>query len=433
MKVSKDLKTIYLLAIASSLIFIGYIGVLTIIDSETYVEAWYNYQSGKLDFLRTPIYPCFLGILERISGKDYFLQVAICVQHVVFLVSIYYFHEIASMLISSKRINFWLTIFYALFPPITIWNNFIMTESFAISFSIFLIYSTISLYHKWTLCPAIANCFTLLFLIFLRPALIYLIPVLCFFWLILFFDKLKRFAALFSLSSILMTSLCLFSYMKAFENEYGIFSSSCVGTMNQTVIATQYDLFNPDVINNRQLKNAVKNLYKNENDIIIDDNADYYRFQSRAKEASIIWRNFDIKTINDAIVKSYLSNPIKWTKKCIARIYRSTERRIYEDSLPWLPYINLLLISLGISFGYLYFFLLFYAILMFCNVKKNHKYPLWSILFLALGVCNLCVSIIGAQSSWDRLVLPSLPLYLLMFGQLCTLFSVKSVKQLELK
>lgn len=424
MKLSKDLKTIYLFAIANSILLIIVFGAMPLFDTPSYFNAWKNISSGIIDEVRTPVYPCYLGIFKCLFNDNYMFA-AMCIQHLIFLVSIKCFYQIANDYIPIYNVRWWATLFYSIFPCITLWNNIIMTESLSITGTIFLIYSTIKLTSgKWKYLPMFGVL--LLLLVFLRPALIYILPVLGVFWFFRIFCDTKKSIPLAGLTSIVISMMFLFSYMKCFENRYGVFALSSVNTINQTVIALQYELFEPDVIENKQLKDTINSFY----DTYKNDGFGYNKYSDsnrmgyRESLAGKVLNKFDLKTVNEAIVKSYLYNPIKWFKKCIARFHRSYQRDMFEDSEAYLPYFNLFLISTRLGLGLIYYLLLIESIIILFWIVRKRIIPLWSILFVVLGTCNVVVAVIGAQSNWDRLILPSFPLYILIVGQFCSFFKI---------
>ena len=75
MKKNKDLAIIYAYAIASSSILILGWGVQETFDSSSYISAWDSFNNGKIDMLRTPVYPVFLGVMKIIFGEHFFVWV----------------------------------------------------------------------------------------------------------------------------------------------------------------------------------------------------------------------------------------------------------------------------------------------------------------------------------------------------------------------
>ncbi len=420
MKLSKDLKTIYLFAIVSSIILIVGWGVLNTPDSVTYISAWDNYSNGKLDMLRTPIYPVYLGILKMIFGDNFFCYVAIIIQHVVFLISIRYFYRLAQSIIHSEQVSFWLTLFYSLMPPITTWNNYILTESFAISGTIFLVYLTIQFLEKLSVSILTIYAMILTVLVLLRPALIYMLPVFVVFWVYCLFIKRTK-VGFCGISGVLIATICLLSYMKAFEKEYGIFASSSVNTVNQTHISRQYGLLNPEVVKDPELRADIIKSYEEYGREMED-------YELAGREAGRLFKNYDLKTKNEVIYASYMSNPTNWLKKCFGRLYRSVKKSLF---LTLAGGFATFFDMIGFNLNTLYLFIIIYSFILFCWMIKKHDVPYISILLYMLGVSNIIVAIIGAQGEWERLILPSMPIYLLLFGQLCTMFKVKSPLSIE--
>ena len=422
MKLSKDLKTIYIFAVICSVILVFGWGVLTSPDSVTYINAWDNYSVGKLDMLRTPIYPIFLGAVKVIFGERMFCMVAICIQHLLFLISIRYFYKLAHLLSNSANITFWLTLFYAIIPPITTWNNYILTESFAISGTVFLVYVAIKIFEGFKLFYTVYFTVLLSILVLLRPALIYLLPVFAVIWIYFFFKKANA-IGLGGTCGVLIATICLLTHMKAFEKEYGIFASSSVNTVNQTHISRQYGLLNPDVIDNPKLKADIIASYEKYGREMED-------YELAGREAGRLFRDYDLKTKNDAIYASYKSYPTQWVKKCFGRLYRSAKKSLF---LTMAGGFATIFDAIGFNLNTLYLFLIIYIIILSYWTLYKRRLSVISFLLYMLGVSNIIVSIIGAQGEWERLILPSMPLYLLMFGQLCTMFKVKSPLSIDFK
>lgn len=405
-KKNKDLAIIYACTIASSIILILGWGVQETFDSSTYISAWDSFANGKIDMLRTPVYPVFLGVMKIIFGEQFFCMGAICMQHIIFLFSLRYFYRLALTITNSGKIALWITLFYGAFSCITIWNNFILTESFAISGTVFILYLVQQLFEKRSFIYALHFTILLSLLVLLRPALIYMLPVFGVMWILIAIKNRKKNIALSGVLSVAIASLSLLAYMKAFEKEYGIFASSSVSTINQLCISYKYDLINPEITEDPQLKKD-----------IIEGN---------------LWDKYDLKTINGIIMSSYKSQPIKYVQKCFGRLYRSARLSFfyfYTD----VPGISTLLDIVGFNLNTIYLFLIVYTIIVLYWTLKKRKLPLISALMYMLGVSNIIVSIVGAQAEWSRLILPSFPLFLLMLGQMCTIFVRRPILDLDLQ
>ena len=307
-------------------------------------------------------------------------------------------------MISSSSLVFWLTLIYIL--PFTItWNNFILTESFAISGTNFILYFTHRIYHQYRVrTSSILFCIILSLLVLLRPALIYMLPVYLFGYSIILRKKKK--SAFAGISGVLVASLCLFVYMKMFESKYGIFASSNVSTINQIGIAQKYNLFYPDVIENQNLKK----------DIIA------------GVDGETILKRHDLATINNALSSSYKKQPLQVLGSCYARLYRSKNNNFFVTYIPkWGIVLDWFCLYLNI----LYLFIIVYTIIMLVWIVNKKTIPWFSLLLYMLCISNIIVAIYGAPMEWERLILPSLPMIVVMFGQLCSLFKIVPLYQIE--
>ena len=419
------LQIIYGLAIINSLalIFIG--GWATSPDSATYVQAWDVFLSGDIDQWRTPVYPFFLGILQSMAGKEHLYFATICVQHLLFLVSIRYFHWMTKQICHNPKTVFWITLFYALHPGIASWSSMILTEILAVIASVFLIYCSLKVWKVASFKACFGFTFWLLFLVFLRPAFVYMLPVSLVAWGIAVFKRKEvRKASLTCIGGTLLVTCCLLSYMKAFEQRYGVFTPSGISTLNQYYIARQNGMLNPQLIKHPGLKAYLEKSIS-EKGQSSDVHAELW---AEANEAIEI---YGLKEVQEAVSVSNKSNPIGWAKKVGGRIYRAVQLSLFVTYF-WGP-IATLVDMVDVNMNTLYLFLLIYTGVLFYYIFKRRKLPWLSCLFYMLGCSNLIVAIVGAQAEWSRLVIPSLPIYLLMAGQLLNLIKISKFSVCELE
>lgn len=404
---NKDLIIICACAILTSIILILGWGVRETSDSESYICAWDNFVRGEIDVLRTPVYPCFLGLMKTLFGEHYYRIAVICMQHIVFIISIYCFHKVALIFIPSKRIAFVVSLCYATFSLLITWNNYILTESFSVSGTVMLTYVIFKMRQSNSLLYALWHFLLLAILVFLRPSFIYMIFVLGCIWFSLSFVKKERITSLCGMTGVVMTVLLLLLYAKAYERAHGIYACSCVNTINQIFVARQYELWNPDVIDNQKLK---EHIVEYDTDITSEDNI--------WNETLMLKDKFDLKTLNDAIYGSYKSNPIKWFESCWTRFIKSMDYYLFTIDTGTNPLLRRLRF-VEPTLCFLYVFILIYTTILCVYVVKVKKVPWMSLLFNVLIIGNVVVAIVGAQNGWSRLVRASIPLFLLMVGQLC--------------
>ena len=147
MKSEKYLKLRYIYILSFLLcIYLTYVFKVDItFDTPTYINAWSSILEGHIDKWRTPTYPVFLGLMRIICGEQYLCYVVV-LQHLVFLVSIRYFYLLMQYSITNIKISFFLTLLYAVYPCVATYNCCIETSTFAVTGSVFLLYSILKLY-----------------------------------------------------------------------------------------------------------------------------------------------------------------------------------------------------------------------------------------------------------------------------------------------
>lgn len=420
MKVSKwnlsPLQIIYGLAIINSLALIFFVGWKTCPDSITYVQAWDVISSGEIDKWRTPIYPIFLGVIQSIVGKEYLHIATICIQQFIFLLSIQYFYQAIRQLCQNLTVVFWITLFYALHPGVSSWNNFILTESLAVIFSVFLIYSALKVWKEASLKACFYFTLWLLLLIFLRPAFVYMLPVSLVAWIMAGFKRKEiRRVSFICIAGVITVSCCQLLYMKAFETKYGVFTPSGISTVNQYYIARQSGMLNPNLIKHPQLKNYIENS-------ITQKGQSTENHVEICNEIEELEKLYELKEMQNAISVSNKNNPIGYIKKAGGRLFRAAHGSYppsyCEGTYLWFSHL------FAVPFYVMYQFLFIYFLVLLYWMYRYKTVPWFSSFLFMLGCSNLIVAIVGAQAEWSRLVLPSLPIYLLMFGQLCNLIRI---------
>ena len=386
---------IYIIAVINAVLLICIWGVFPIScwDSTTYINAWDNSLSqGRIDFIRTPVYPIFIGIIKFLFNSHYLLA-TIIIQHLIFIVSIYYFKEILLWKIKSRQIVNWMTIVYILIPATSTWANCILTESLTMSFIVFLIYCICTFQQKAHIQYVLYITLWLFLLIFIRPACLYLIVALTITWF--FFFKHHRKLAIFGLCGIILVGVLEIGYCFKFKNEFGQFTPSSVSTMNQTFIAFNAGLMKSSYTNIPEYKEYIE---KNNNKEI-----------SMAEPIVL----FGLTTVHESILASKKEQPFLWFKQIIAHFRDSTKISIIAADYG----SNILREILSINMNILYIFLVIYLLaIIYLTVKRRHIYIFSSIIWITC-FGNVLLVIFGAQSEWNRLILPSMPLILIMFGQ----------------
>ena len=419
MKVNKDLRTIYVIAIVNITLLISFGHIYTHPDTSSYVEAWNTITSGNIDPLRTPTYPLFLGLMMTVFGENFMLP-AVIGQYFVFLCSIYCFHYISRQTNLKEQYAFWTTLIYAVCPGICTWCNSILTEGLAMSGCVIFIYSMVKLKEHLSLYSAFLYCGILALLIFLRPALIYILPITLLTWVGWIYRKEFRKQSLVGIAGIIVVTAMLLSYMATYKQKYGLFATSNVGVLNGYFIDRWHGLLHPEEIENDSLR------------VDIQKSVDKYglfwtsHIPNRwAEEDQILWEEtyyitnkYNHSELSQVFRESMLHHPLGHIASVLYRADWAGKQTLLQchGGMFWGILCGWCLGYITISL--LYIVLIIYLFIMIYRIKHKHVSWITLITFL-MGVANLAVAVAGAQEDWNRLIAPSLPFYLLIFADLC--------------
>lgn len=407
-RLNKDLGIIYLVSALCSVVLIAIFGVCEIYDSSSYIRAWDALSEGRLDALRTPVYPLFLHGLYVVFGPGSFLFAAICVQHLVFLLSLRLLYSLLGQCRLSPGSVFWMTLIYGCLPAITSWNNCILTESLALSGTIALLYLVFRTDEHPTVAHAASVTCILLFLLLLRPIFIYLIPVLLFYSLLLLFrPRTKKKGGWLLGGGVLLSAICFLLYMNEYKKEYGIFSTSNVSVINQYFIARQSGLIDPESIRDARLKSDIE-LY-------------FQIHGGKDEEPSFLWEeaqdiaaNHNLLVIQENLKTAMGHNLMNSIRSVKDRFMDSAQKPLLFSPI-WK--ISILFLAWGFSLSTLYLCLLLFPIYLVLWVIRKREIPWKSLLLYLLGISNILVAVLGAQGEWNRLIFPSMPIWFLLGGQ----------------
>lgn len=408
---------IYIVAFVFCAFLIIHNGCQYFPDTYSYIIAWNHIVDGQIDKWRTPVYPLFLGSLRSLLGQDNYPICAIIIQFFVFLVSIRYFNKLAIILLQSESISYWLTAFYALYPCIPSLNCFLITEPFAIYGIVFLLYSTIHAIKTDSPRYILYTTLWLFFLVFLRPALIYLIPVYIVGWLLLCVVNKKAIQITFMhLGGTIFVGLSVLVYSYCFERNYGMFTPSGIGVINQYYIARTDGILDPLKTNNPCLKEYVeKSISVHGTSYTKGSSYDVY---SEAENAIDLYGLADVSHL---VTLSVMSDKTIYFKRILLHIHRTATDKLF-DSL--LPKFRTIIDIIGIRINFVYILLLLYPLMWFLLYRKKKYFPVFSFILYMMGASHLIVIIVGCQNEWFRLILPVVPCYILMFGQILSVFNI---------
>ena len=404
-----QLKTIYAIAIPYCLLLILKCGRQWDYDTDSYVAAWETISSLHLDLWRTPVYPLFIGLTKYLFGS-YFLIVGTVIQHLIFLISIRYFYKLAQGVVKSERSAWWATAFYALYPCVATWNCFILTEPFAIYSMIFMLYCALTAYQKNSVFHLVVWGGWLLFQIFLRPAQIYILPVFFVGWLLLYLKK-KRLSRIIvgGVAGTMFASCCMLLYIYTFKNTYGVFTPCGVGIVNKYYMARRDGTLIASQIADQKFRKFVEErnrVFENGKGTSVD----------LFKESQDAVYTFGLKQVSDVVSDSSPNTLGHQVKMAFQRFRTASNDHLFTTFIHKLTVITDIF---GVRINFAYYLLLIYPLVLLRWYIKIRDIPWFSSLLFMVGASHMLIIIVACQNIWGRLVLPVVPVYIIMFTQLC--------------
>lgn len=399
------------------------VGYGSIIDDNTgsYIDAWSALSQGHLHVCRTPVYPIYLGMMIQLFGDQNFKIAAVIGQFIVFFLSVKPFYCICNRLINSRKVAWLTALFYAAYSGTVNQSFYVLTEPFAMTGMVFFLYCLLRLYDSFSYKYGIFTALLLVYLLMLRPIFIYLLPILFVFWGVLILRKQRRPQVKAGLLATSASTVVLLIYMTIYMNAYGIFSMSNINTINRFETARQYGLLNPDVIENLSLRSYIKKSYELHGQRY-EGALPAWHSKGVGEEIKYVFAHYDLKTIKDALDASDRSHPLRTITAFGGRAITAIYIPMFEEQIIWE--------NINIGMNIIYFLFLLYTIIVTKWIYLRKSFPCLSLVLYSIAFANLFVAIASAQSEWPRLIVPSLPIFVLLFGQLCTMYVRKPFKKI---
>lgn len=359
------------------------------LEKYKWLEPW-----SWIDSFRTPIYPIFYGFCSLFRFMPSYISV-ILFQWVIFSISVCYLNRISRLIISSVSVRKLILFIYVLYPGFYECNNLILSESTCMCIIIFLLYTLFMLMARRANKYAFWSGLWLSVLLLLKPAMIFLSVILFVGWLLYMFKDKKT--ALKGLISTIAGSLIIIAYMGGFYYKYGWFASSTVSDFNVEHNLRFFQLDNLPY-EDRYLMDATS------------EGMEALKKLTPLQRHELITENLiNVKT-------EYMTLMLK----NISTIWRS---RAFD----WRYVVGTMSFYLTPEMGVLCIILIIYSCLLIYSLgtrRKQNIYP--SILLCAIWCGNFLVVWFGSfcyLGGYSRLMQPVAPVFLLIVGQLCSLFS----------
>lgn len=388
----------------------------SLFDTSSYWSALDNILAGKPDLLRTPVYPLFLHLCDKIN-HEYVNEVSVGIQIGVFCISIWFFYMLLSRFTDNSVLKCTGTVLYGCMTPVINYNFLMLTESFSISGLVILAYFLVLFIDKRSF-GCYAGCiYGSLLLTMIRPSAIYLFIVIAMAALPPVIDVIRKKAKVnvaglvVSLVSFALCGGFLLGYMaknKACNNYYGL---SYVSEMNRFYDVAQADIWrdNPDTEILAYMNDQV-----NEGSSLLSTGIN--------TEAYFRDLDTDHSRITEFNRSSIESHPKEYAyylaKKVIVMGYTHSEYNLSNDSFFFKEDADKTILWIGdlldFNINFVYFVVLITGIgIIAVAVKK--KQLLWSMLMLFLIIGGqLGVNVLAGPAEFHRLNAPCYPFALLL-------------------
>lgn len=374
-------------------------------DTMSYFESGDLLFSGDLDDVRPPVYPIVLHLLKAVFGFEGSRNAASILQIVLFAITIVYVNKTLRLLAPKHpRLCFWMTLMFILLQTERWhglwWVMLVISDLFAIAFAAFLTYCILRAAQSdvTTYRYAVWTSVWLLLLVFCRPVMLCFVPVVLFFWFVLYL-KFRRDVwrkCLIGVGGVALTVVLIGVYAYGLNKRYGIHSVSFVGSANNYALLRYAGLITPEDTDDPTFKAFLEKHYAIKSGGITTEEQGLEMELLRDSP-----REFHCK------VEQVVNHVIQSHPKVVARAILNRYREVND---PYVSFVNMLIsVVVGVAVAFYY------------KYRQISPVP-WT---LFLFVLSLWFSVfIGANADWQRLSLPMTPMLTLLVGWALSLLRV---------
>lgn len=391
-------------------------------DTLTYTDAADSLMAGNIDAWRTPVYPLVIWLCKAIAGNHYEWLLA-TLQITAFVATIPLFHKSAKFAAGNAKVACAATAVFAAIVIESGFCQFVLSESFAVTLTVVLIYFTTEFLRRPHTPLALAICATVLLIVFLRPAQIYVLPIAFFFAAIAAMQR-KQCRKPFVVIALGMCIIggILFGYASAFNRQHGVFALTCVNTYNNYYASRFEGILSPEAAADNPLLKA---------DIagVIDQNGLQTESDSACwDEVTSLISRHSLAVVNHMVDNAVNAHRQTWWTSVARRAASSAVD--YRFPTSWIPQFSQRLKPFSIPYLAVYALLFIFAVVAVAQLHRKASARWYSLILLTAILGNMTVAIIGAKDDFDRLLFPSVPILILIvetiLAQIITLVKQKS-------
>lgn len=372
-------------------------------DTEYYILAGQNILDGKIDCLRTPVYPLLCQAFIKLFGESGMTTAMTVFQSLVYLISLVSLQHIANYTIKNNTLRF-ITLFFYILCIAPGWCNEVLTESLSISGCVIMTDLVLSFVYKPSLAKNIGLHLFLILLVFLRPTFIIFFAILPVVWL--FQRTLFKNKAI-SLVLTIICIVCYGGYCSAYKDVYGRFGSSATLVFNKIYDAHRGGYWDTASVKNPESKKWIDYIDKN-----YSGNYDiFYRTFMDHPESMV-----PISNGCDEIIQAHKS---EWQQYRIRLFASSFDKRMLAAVNTHTPlssalFFSSLFLSFPVSLFYLISVIAVIALMIYFVIHKS--IPIGHFLIIAAIIAYTVGIVLYTSDSHERSLLPVYPLFVILLG-----------------
>ncbi len=375
-------------------------------DTPYYLLAGENFWHGRIDCLRTPVYPLLLKCSSELFGYKGMAVVLTILQSLLYIISLVSLKRISEKAIKNSYLRFALLLFYVICIAPG-WCNELLTESLSISGMIIMVDCILSYIEQSKINCIIFIHLMLLFLVFLRPTFIIFFAILPMVWIYQLFHFKQYIHNSIALILTIACIICFTGYCKSFQREYGLFGSTSTLVFNKIYDAKRGGYWDVKAIQTIESREWIEQFdgtsYSNYSDVysLINNHPEALPHINKGCDDMISAHKFDFYRYRAQLLAS------SFDKRFLAAVNT-------ETTLSSVLFLTTLFLSFPLSLFYL--FTIIVTIFLFIHTLKQKKInPTLSLLTIIILAHTLGV-ILTASDAFERVLLPVYPLFLVLIG-----------------
>lgn len=390
------------------------------IDTPSYIEAGEALFNGTIHAERTPVYPLFICAITRFmslfTDPSHALKTVMMAQWCIFFIAVHYVRlSLKQLLPDSKKWVLAGTVLFAFNPMIWQFNNCHITESLAVSVTVFLIWSTISVVREPGVLPMIRMFMWVTVALFLRPSFLYLLPLDAILLLAMALrTRRHRKALICGITCLGVCVACVLAYCHENYRQNGVRAMSFTGSINAYFTLREAGIVHPDSCADRLMSEALRRNLNPHNTAEYADALTWPEIRGIMRE------------VPKSEIEAYIGSEIAAHKKEVLElIWRRTT--VYLAAIPMIDlttYMNRIPMALPWPTNFTELAATVLATLWFIFLLiRRRRFPIAIPWLIGLVSGQFAVVLAGAQDEYNRLLLPCIPAWTILM--IVTAHSIK--------